>query len=336
MEDDIIYTLLDAFPSFSTLIIIVIIFLFMKNMVKIVRQSEVMLIERLGSFNRTMKSGLHFKLPVIEQIRKINWRNEELERIDMRERVLDIPAQTTITKDNVSLEIDAVVYMQITDPEKAVYEINDLPLAISQLTQTTLRSLIGEFDLDETLASRDKINSSLKIVLDDVTNKWGVLVNRVELANVSPPQEVLEAMEKQMQAERERRAAVLSAEGDKQSRIARSEGERQEMINQAAGEREALIQTAEGQREAAISRANGTAQALEIMSSAEKEAIKKIAEALGGDVKRTNNYMISKSYIDAYEKFTHGEGDKVYLPYDASKSMAAFGNLGDLFNQSKS
>ena len=223
-------------------------------MVKIVRQSEVMMIERLGSFNRSMKSGLHFKLPVIEQIRKINWRDEELERIDMRERVLDIPAQTTITKDNVSLEIDAVVYMQITDPEKAVYEINDLPLAISQLTQTTLRSLIGEFDLDETLASRDKINSSLKIVLDDVTNKCGFFLNRLELANVSPPQEVLEAMEKQMQAERERRAVVLSAEGDKESRIARSEGERQEMINQAAGEREALIQTAEGQKEAAISK----------------------------------------------------------------------------------
>jgi regulator of protease activity HflC (stomatin/prohibitin superfamily) len=335
MENELTYLLLDAVPNFSTLIVLILVFLLMKNMIKIVRQSEVIIIERLGSFSRVMNSGLHFKIPMIEQIRKMNWRGSEVERIDMRESVMDIPQQTAITKDNVSLEIDAVVYMQITDPGKAVYEINDLPSAISQLTQTTLRSLIGEFDLDETLASRDKINSNLKIVLDEVTDKWGVLVNRVELANVEPPKEVLEAMEKQMQAERERRASVLSAEGDRESRIARSEGERQEKINQASGEKEALIQTAEGERDAAISRANGTSQALEIMSCAERDAIKQIAEALDGDVKLATNYMISKTYIEAYEKFTHGEGDKVYLPYDASKSMAAFGNLGDLFNQSK-
>ena len=334
--EDLLNLFSGVMPSGTTIIVLIIVFIILKKMIKIVRQSEVIVIERLGSFNRTLNSGLHFKIPFIEQIRSINWLEAEIERIDLRERVMDVPSQTTITKDNVSLEIDAVIYMQITDPKKAVYEINNMPNAISQLTQTTLRSQIGEFDLDETLASRDKINSSLKEVLDDVTDKWGVLVNRVELANVQPPRAVLDAMEKQMQAERERRAAVLSAEGDRESRIARSEGEQQEKINQATGEKEALIQTAQGEREAAVSRANGDAQALDVMIRAEQNAIEKLAQALGGNIQLAANYLISKSYISAYEKFTHGEGDKVYLPFDASSSMAAFGNLGDMFNQSKS
>ena len=307
--------------------------------IRVVAQSEVMLIERLGNFNRTINSGLHFIIPYLEEPREVNWQRDGqrggFNRIDMREIVLDIPEQTTITKDNVSLRIDAVLYVQIIDPRKAAYEVANLPVAVGQLAQTTLRSVVGEIELDETLASRDKINTKLKNVLDEVTDKWGLNVNRVELANVQPPPEVLNAMEKQMQAERERRAVVLEAEGERQARIARSMGEREEKINRAQGEKEALIQNAQGEKEALIQNAAGEAHAIRETIQAEKEAIEAMIGAFDGNAELAARYLIAKGYIQAYRDFTHGEGDKVYLPFDASSAMASFGNLGDLFKAGK-
>jgi len=308
----------------TSIIFIIFVIIILKKGIRIVAQSEVMLIERFGNYTRTLNAGLNFTIPFIDAPREMNWQKEGevglYTRIDLREMVLDIPEQTTITKDNVSLLVDAVLYMQIVDPKKAAYEVASLPTAVGKLAQTTLRSVIGELDLDETLASRDQINNKLKNVLDEVTDKWGVNVNRVELANVTPPRDVQAAMEKQMQAERERRAVVLQASGEKEARIARSEGERQEKINQAQGEKVALIQKAEGE-----------AEAISKKIEAEKAAIEKITQALGNDVELAARYLIAKRYIDAYENFTHGAGDKVYLPFDASNAMASFGNLGDMF-----
>ncbi|HQJ82182.1 MAG TPA: stomatin-like protein, partial [Bacteroidales bacterium] len=204
---------------------------------KIVQQAETMIIERLGRYNRTLSSGINIIWPVIDKPREIIWRyvTEDEDgrkvvrfrtrnRIDLRETVYDFPRQNVITKDNVNVEINALLYFQIMDPARAIYEIENLPDAIEKLTQTTLRNVIGELELDETLSSRDTINSKLRIILDDATNKWGVKINRVELQDINPPQDIKTAMEKQMRAERDRRAAVLEAEGQKRSRILEAEG----------------------------------------------------------------------------------------------------------------
>ncbi|MCB0367139.1 MAG: SPFH/Band 7/PHB domain protein [Bdellovibrionaceae bacterium] len=289
---------------------------------KIVQQSECMIVERLGSYSRTMKSGFHIVVPFIEQTLDVYWvHNGQMvldNRIDLRETVLDVPEQTVITKDNVSINIDALLYIQITDPVKASYEIANLPMAVGQLAQTSLRNVIGEMDLDETLASRDVINTKLKTILDEATDKWGTKVNRVELKNITPPKEIQLAMEKQMQAERERRAQVLEAEGDKQALIARSEGKRQENIN-----------FADGEREAAIRRAQGEAQAIIEVAEAEREAIEKIKSALGtSDL--TAQYLIASTYLEKFGQFTQKGGDKVFIPYEASTALGTLGSISEL------
>ena len=290
----------------------------------IINQGEVMVIERLGTYHTTLTSGLNFILPFIDNPRKIIWQSQGkigiFPRIDIREIVFDVNKQTVITKDNVGLTVDALMYVQITDPKRALYEVANLPMAVSQLAQTTLRSVTGELELDETLASRDRINSGLKKVLDEATDKWGVKVSRVEIRDITPPRDIQEAMEKQMQAERERRAKVLEAEGDKQSRIARSEGEKQENINRAQGEREALIQKAEGE-----------AQSIRMRADAQKEALLKIIDACQGNVELAAKYLTAQAYILGFQKFTQNEGDKVYVPYEASASLGAMGGLVDLF-----
>ena len=220
--------------------------------VKVVPQSETRVIERLGRFHSVLSPGLNFIIPFIDRPKTIYMRRVEssvggrpLVRlsattvIDLREQVYDFPSQQVITRDNVTTEINALLYFQITDPKKAVYEIDNLPNAIEKLTQTSLRNVIGELELDETLTSRDTINSKLQNILDDATNKWGVKVNRVELQDITPPESVRVAMEKQMQAERNRRAEILNAEGEKQSLILRSEGEKASKINQAEATKQA-------------------------------------------------------------------------------------------------
>lgn len=235
-------------------LLVVIVLIIVMNGVIVVPQSETRVIERLGRFHSVLNPGLNLILPFIDKAKTVYIRKVEsgpykraivrmysTAVIDLREQVYDFPSQQVITKDNVTTEINALLYFQIVDPKKAVYEIDNLPNAIEKLTQTSLRNVIGELELDETLTSRDTINSRLQAILDDATNKWGVKVNRVELQDITPPESVREAMEKQMQAERNRRAEILNAEGEKKSRILRSEGERESEINAAEAVRQAEI-----------------------------------------------------------------------------------------------
>ena len=219
----------------------------------VVKQSEVMIVERLGKYNKILHSGINFIIPFIDAFREMNWRRyikrdgysvpviSLIKRIDLRESVLDFPKQSVITKDNVGVEINAILYFQIMDAYKSMYEIEHLTDAIEKLTQTTLRNIIGELELDETLSSRDTINKRLGLVLDEATNKWGVKVNRVELQDVNPPEDIKNAMEKQMRAERDRRAQILEAEGKKKSEILKAEGTKQSQILEAEGIKESEV-----------------------------------------------------------------------------------------------
>ena len=298
----------------------------------IVQQSETRVVERLGKYDRTLQSGINFILPIIDRARPIYSRYERAsidgtivvtrlsDKIDLREQVYDFPKQSVITKDNVTTTINALLYFQIVEPIKAVYEIDNLPNAIEKLTQTTLRNVIGELELDETLTSRDTINSKLRAVLDDATNKWGVKVNRVELQDITPPESVRRSMEQQMQAERERRAKVLEARGQKESMILQSEGEKESQINQAEAERQTQILKAQGEADARI-----------LQAAAEAEAIRKVAEAIASTKTDPATYMLVSRYIDTLKEMAAGQDSKlVYLPYESSNLMSALGALTDL------
>ena len=240
--------------------------------------------------------------------------------IDLREQVYDFARQNVITKDNIQMQINALLYFQIVDPFKAVYEINNLPNAIEKLTQTTLRNIIGEMELDQTLTSRDIINTKLRGVLDDATNKWGIKVNRVELQDITPPQSVLQAMEKQMQAERNKRATILTSEGEKQAQILQSEGDKAAIINKAEAAKQQAILNAEGEATARIRKAE-----------AEAIAIGKITEAVG---KSTNpaNYLLAQKYIQMMQELAHGDKNKtVFLPYEATNMLGSIGGIKELF-----
>jgi regulator of protease activity HflC (stomatin/prohibitin superfamily) len=290
--------------------------------IRVVQQSECVVVERLGSYHRTLRSGLNVIIPFVDQARDVFWViNGHIfatNRLDMRETVLEVPSQAAITRDNVTVEIDALLYIQVIDPVKATYEISNLPMAIAQLSQTTLRNVIGELDLDHTLTSRDTINAKLKTVLDEATDKWGTKVNRVEIKNITPPREIQIAMEKQMQAERERRAKVLEAEGDKQARIARSEGVRQEQIN-----------LSEGDKESQIRKAQGEAVAIKEVADAKKQALELIKSALG-NADLTSQFVIATSYLEVFGKFTQKAGDKVFIPYEASAALGSLGAVREL------
>ena len=300
--------------------------------VKVVPQSETRVIERLGRFHSVLNPGLNLIIPFVDKPKMIYTRKIQssgyvrmitTDVIDLREQVYDFPAQQVITRDNVTTEINALLYFQIVDPKKAVYEIDNLPNAIEKLTQTSLRNVIGELELDETLTSRDTINSKLQVILDDATNKWGVKVNRVELQDITPPESVRMAMEKQMQAERNRRAEILKAEGEKQSLILRSEGEKTSRINQA-----------EAVKEAEILRAQGDAQAIILNAQAEADAIRRIAEAVSGDRTDPASYMLAVKYIETLREMTSGKDNKtVYMPYEASSVLSSIGSIRSLFKE---
>lgn len=298
----------------------------------IVQQSETRVVERLGKYHRTLQSGINFILPIIDRARPVYSRYERngldgtvvvtklSDKIDLREQVYDFPKQSVITKDNVTTTINALLYFQIVEPVKAVYEIDNLPNAIEKLTQTTLRNVIGELELDETLTSRDTINSKLRAVLDDATNKWGVKVNRVELQDITPPESVRRSMEQQMQAERERRAKVLEARGQKEAMILQSEGEKESQINQAEAERQTQILKAQGDADARI-----------LQATAEAEAIRKVAEAIASTKTDPATYMLVSRYIETLKEMASGNDSKlVYLPYESSNLMSALGALTNL------
>mgnify|MGYP002726794791 FL=1 len=256
------------------IVLVVLALIIVKKTIVIIPQSETKIIERLGRYYATLKPGINIIIPFIDHAKDIvsqrNGRYTYTNSIDLREQVYDFARQNVITKDNIQMQINALLYFQIVDPFKSVYEINNLPNAIEKLTQTTLRNIIGEMELDQTLTSRDTINTKLRAVLDDATNKWGIKVNRVELQDITPPESVLVAMEKQMQAERNKRATILTSEGEKEKQRLLSEGEKAAIVNKAEAAKQQAILNAEGEATARIRKAE-----------AEAIAIQKITEAVG-------------------------------------------------------
>ena len=308
---------------------------FVSSGLKIIQQAETMVIERLGKYNRTLDSGINVIIPIFDKPRSIFWRyrvtnvsGEDVtttrlqKQIDLREQVFDFPRQNVITKDNVTIEIDAMLYFQITDPVKSTYEIANLPNAIEKLTQTTLRNVMGELALDECLVSRDVINTKLRGILDEATDKWGVKVNRVELQDITPPDDIQKAMEQQMRAERDRRAKILEAEGNKKSAILEAEGVKESEINKAQGEKQAAILRAEGEAEARIK-----------VADAEKEAIVSITEAVKVTKGDPANYLIAVRYIETLREMVSGKNNKViYLPYEATGVLSSIGGIKDMLS----
>ena len=291
--------------------------------VKIVPQSSVLLIERLGKFSRVASSGLNIIVPFFEAPRAVYWTNNRPGQtfIDLREQYIDLPPQPVITRDNVTINVDSVVYWQITDPAKAVYEVADLVGGLVQLTITGMRAVMGEMDLDATLSSRDQINSKLQIILDEATDKWGVKVTRVDVKNINPPEDVRITMEKQMTAERNRRALVLQAEGDKEAGIARADGEKQ-----------AAVLRAQGQKESAILEAEGAANARLKAAEAEASAIKQIAASIGG-TEQTANYLITSRYIDSLRDMTRSQNSKViFMPTETSNVLSTVGSIKEMLS----
>ena len=303
--------------------------------VKVVKQAQCMVIEKFGKFNRILESGLNIIVPVMDSPRAMQWRYKKVDisgveyimtapqtTIDLREQVFDFAKQNVITRDNVTIEIDAMLYFQITDVKAAVYEIANLPDAIEKLCKTSLRNVVGKLTLDECLTSRDKINSELLQVMDDATDKWGVKVNRVELKDITPPLDIQQAMEKQMRAERDRRAAILTAEGEKQAAILQAEGVRESQIKRAEGEKQALVLEATGQAEARIK-----------VADAERNAIQLVQEGLANTGSDPAQYLIAIRYLESLKEMTSGKDNKVvYVPYEATGVLGSLGGIKDLLS----
>jgi len=291
--------------------------------IRIVPQATVMLVERLGKFDKVASSGLNILVPFLDKPRAVYWTNTRpgLTSIDLREQYIDLPPQPVITRDNVTIHVDSVVYWQITDPVKAVYEMNDLVGGIVQLTITGMRAVMGDMDLDHTLSQRDQINSKLRIILDEATDKWGVKVTRVDVKNINPPEDVRITMEKQMTAERNRRALVLQAEGDRQAAITRAEGEKQ-----------AAVTRAEGEKQSAILAAEGAAQARLRNAEAESEALGRIAQAIpGGD---PGHYLITVRYIESLRDMTRTNNSKViFMPVETASMLSSLGAIKEVLSQ---
>jgi regulator of protease activity HflC (stomatin/prohibitin superfamily) len=289
--------------------------------IKIVPQSSVLLIERLGKFHRVAASGLNIIVPFFESPRAVYWSNVRpgTTSIDLREQYIDMPPQPVITRDNVTINVDSVVYWQIIDATKAVYEVADLVGAIVQLTITGMRSVMGDMDLDHTLSNRDQINGKLRLILDEATDKWGVKVTRVDVKNINPPEDVRITMEKQMTAERNRRALILTAEGDKQAAITRAEGEKQ-----------AAVTRSEGNKQSAILDAEGAAQARLTAANAEAQAIAQIAQAIGSP-EQTAQYLITSRYVDSLRDMTRTQNSKViFMPMETSTMLSSIGAIKEV------
>lgn len=281
-------------------IVIGIIFLFLIiSNIKIVPQAYAYVVERLGAYNTTWSVGLHIKIPLIDRVAK---------KISLKEQVVDFPPQPVITKDNVTMKIDTVVYYQISDPKAYCYGVDRPILAIENLTATTLRNIIGDLELDETLTSRDTINTKMRSILDEATDPWGIKVNRVELKNIIPPAAIQDAMERQMKAERERRESILRAEGEKKSAILVSEGKKESAILEAEAEKQAAILRAEARKEAQIREAEGQAEAILKVQNATAEGLKLLKQA------EPNNEIITLKSLDAFVKACDGKSTKIIIP----------------------
>ncbi|MBK6777544.1 MAG: SPFH/Band 7/PHB domain protein [Flavobacteriales bacterium] len=319
------------------LLALFVVFLIAKG-VRIIQQSEAMVVERLGKYSKTLTAGINIIIPIIDKPREIIFRYTrdlpdgnkyvqfvKKERLDLRETVYDFPKQNVITKDNVMTEINALLYFQMMDPVKAMYEIENLPMAIEKLTQTTLRNVIGELDLDECLTSRDTINGKLRAILDEASNKWGVKVNRVELQDINPPRDIREAMEKQMRAERDKRAQIIDAEGSKRAAVLQAEGIQQAQITTAEGQKQAQILEAEGDAQARIRRAQGEAEAINLMT-----------KAIQGSKADPANYLIAMKYLETLSEMTSGKDNKVvYMPYEATGVLSSLGGIKEMLDANR-
>ena len=300
--------------------IIVIIAIFIIANVKIVPQAASFVIERLGAYHATWNTGLHFKFPFIDRIAK---------KVSLMEQVSDFPPQPVITKDNVKMQIDTVVFYQITDCKLFAYGVANPMSAIENLTATTLRNIIGELELDETLTSRDVINTKMRSILDEATDPWGIKINRVELKNIMPPKEIQEAMEKQMKAERERREAILIAEGEKHSAILVAEGQKESAILKAEAEKQSAILKAEAEKEARIRLAEGEAEAILKVQEATANGIRMINEAAPGDA------VIAMKSLEALEKLSQGQSTKIIIPSEIQSLAGLVTSASELTEKTK-
>jgi len=318
-----------GFGMFALLVALFVVFVATRSF-KVIGQAEVMVVERLGRFHRLARSGFNVLIPFIERPRAIDVRYVESDvsgvkkitagsssRIDLREQVLNFPSQPVITKDNVTIDIDAVLYYRVADPQKATYAVQNLPYALETYTRTTLRNIVGEMELDSTLASRDQINRRMREVIEEAAVSWGVDVTRVELQAIEPPRDIQQSMELQMRAERERRAAVTNAEAHKRAAILEAEGLRESQVRKAEGEREAAILRAQGQAEARLA-----------LAEAEAEALRRVAAALPDG--QAAMYLLGQKYLEMLPRLAEGKGQTVFLPADATGVMGAVGAVREL------
>ena len=287
--------------------------------VKIIRPFERGLVERLGKYHATVEPGLRLIVPFIDR----------MARVDMRERVVDIPPQEVITSDNVVVSVDAVVYYEATDPQRLVYNVVDFYLAVTKLAQTNLRNVVGDMQLDEALTSRDTINTQLRDILDDATDKWGTKVVRVEIQRIDPPADVMHAMHEQMKAERTRRATVTTAQGDREAAIARAEGDKQSRILEAEGHRQALVLDAQGRADATKAEAEAEQFRQQAVAAGQADAIRAVYQAIH-DGNPTADVLAVK-YLEALAALADGQATKIFLPLEASAVLGALGPMRELF-----
>ncbi|MDD2189545.1 MAG: paraslipin [Eubacteriales bacterium] len=301
------------------LLIIIAIFLVVTN-IRIVPQARSYVVERLGAYHATWQVGLHIKIPLIDKIAR---------KVSLKEHVIDFPPQPVITKDNVTMEIDTVIYFQITDPKLYAYGVENPMAAIENLTATTLRNIIGDLELDESLTSREHINTKIRIVLDEATDPWGIKINRVEVKNIVPPKDIQQAMEKQMRAERERREAILRAEGEKTSAILIAEGNKQSVILTAEAEKESKILEAEANKEAQIRNAEGKAEAILLVQKATADGIKMLVES------DPTKQVIALKSLDAFTAAADGKATKIIIPSEIQGLAGLASSLSELIKEDK-
>ena len=298
-----------GFLIFLLIIIAIIAF----KTIKIVKQSEVYIIERLGKFYKVADAGLTIIIPFIDQVRSV---------VSLKQQTMDIPPQGVITQDNVTITIDTVVFYKITDPAKAVYEIQSLKKGIEYLAITTIRDIVGKMDLDETFSSRDAINDKLRVILDEATDQWGCKVDRVEIKDITPPADIRDAMEKQMNAERNKRALILQAEGERQSAITIAEGQK-----------EAAILEAEADKESKIRRATGEADAIKKVAEAKAREIELVYGALKSA--KPDDVIVQLKSLEALKEVSHGEANKVFIPFEATSALSSLGAIKEVMNDDK-
>ena len=295
------------------IILLVLLIVVLVNSIKIVREAEVYIIERLGKFHKVADAGLTIIIPFIDHVRSV---------VSLKEQTMDIPPQGVITEDNVTITIDTVVFYKITDPAKAVYEIQSLKKGIEYLAITTIRDIVGKMDLDQTFSSRDTINDQLRIILDEATDPWGCKVDRVEIKDITPPADIRDAMEKQMNAERNKRAAILQAEGEKQAAITIAEGQKEAAILQADADREARIRRATGEADAIQKIADAKAKEIELVYGALKAA-------------KPDDKIIQLKSLEALKEIANGEANKVFIPFDATSTLSSLGAIKEVMKDNK-